>query len=68
MPSVGDIGNTARKYAEAFFDKLDVDAVTLSPYMGRDSVTPFRGSQPANGPSCWASPATTEQRTSSSYR
>ena len=39
----GDIGNTARKYAEAFFDKLDVDAVTLSPYMGRDSITPFVG-------------------------
>jgi orotidine-5'-phosphate decarboxylase len=39
----GDIGNTARKYAEAFFDTLDVDAVTLSPYMGRDSVTPFVG-------------------------
>lgn len=37
----GDIGNTARKYAEAFFDKLGVDAVTLSPYMGRDSVEPF---------------------------
>lgn len=39
----GDIGNTARKYAEAFFDKLDVDAVTLSPYMGRDSIQPFLG-------------------------
>ncbi|MFZ1693499.1 MAG: orotidine-5'-phosphate decarboxylase [Flavobacteriales bacterium] len=39
----GDIGNTARKYAEAFFDKLDVDAVTLSPYMGRDSIAPFLG-------------------------
>lgn len=37
----GDIGNTARKYAEAFFDKLSVDAVTLSPYMGRDSIEPF---------------------------
>jgi len=37
----GDIGNTARKYAEAFFDKLGVDAVTLSPYMGRDSIEPF---------------------------
>lgn len=37
----GDIGNTARKYAEAFFDKLEVDAVTLSPYMGRDSIEPF---------------------------
>lgn len=39
----GDIGNTARKYAEAFFDGLDVDAVTLSPYMGRDSIVPFLG-------------------------
>lgn len=39
----GDIGNTARKYAEAFFDKLDADAITLSPYMGRDSVAPFVG-------------------------
>lgn len=39
----GDIGNTARKYAEAFFDKLGVDAITLSPYMGRDSVMPFLG-------------------------
>ncbi|MCB9184962.1 MAG: orotidine-5'-phosphate decarboxylase [Flavobacteriales bacterium] len=39
----GDIGNTARKYAEAFFDRLDVDAVTLAPYMGRDSVAPFLG-------------------------
>jgi orotidine-5'-phosphate decarboxylase len=37
----GDIGNTASKYAEAFFDKLGVDAVTLSPYMGRDSIEPF---------------------------
>ncbi|MDP3436569.1 MAG: orotidine-5'-phosphate decarboxylase [Bacteroidales bacterium] len=37
----GDIGNTAIKYASAFFDKLDFDAVTLSPYMGRDSVEPF---------------------------
>lgn len=39
----GDIGNTANKYAEAFFDTLDCDAVTLSPYMGQDSVTPFLG-------------------------
>lgn len=39
----GDIGNTARKYAEAFFDRLEVDAVTLSPYMGRDSISPFVG-------------------------
>ena len=39
----GDIGNTARKYAEAFFDNLGFDAVTISPYMGRDSVQPFLG-------------------------
>lgn len=39
----GDIGNTARKYAEAFFDRLDVDAITISPYMGRDSIEPFLG-------------------------
>ena len=37
----GDIGNTSRRYAEAFFEALDVDAVTLSPYMGRDTVQPF---------------------------
>jgi orotidine-5'-phosphate decarboxylase len=37
----GDIGNTAAMYAEAFFKDLDVDAVTLSPYMGKDSITPF---------------------------
>lgn len=39
----GDIGNTARKYAEAFFDRLEFDAVTIAPYMGHDSVTPFLG-------------------------
>ncbi len=37
----GDIGNTSKKYAKAFFDIFDCDAVTLSPYMGEDSVTPF---------------------------
>ncbi len=37
----GDIGNTAQKYAEAIFGILDFDAVTLSPYMGRDVVMPF---------------------------
>lgn len=37
----GDIGNTAAKYAEAFFGRMDCDAVTLSPYMGADSVKPF---------------------------
>jgi len=37
----GDIGNTSRMYAEAFFREGLVDAVTLSPYMGRDTVAPF---------------------------
>lgn len=37
----GDIGNTAKLYAKAFFESSLFDAVTLSPYMGRDSVDPF---------------------------
>lgn len=37
----GDIGNTANRYAKAFFERMDFDAVTLSPYMGRDSADPF---------------------------
>jgi orotidine-5'-phosphate decarboxylase len=37
----GDIGNTSGMYAKAFFEKMDFDAITLSPYMGSDSVTPF---------------------------
>lgn len=37
----GDIGNTADMYARTFFEELDFDAVTVSPYMGRDSVEPF---------------------------
>ncbi|MFP4365279.1 MAG: orotidine-5'-phosphate decarboxylase [Spirochaetia bacterium] len=36
-----DIGATAQAYAEAIFGRLDADAVTLSPYMGRDAVDPF---------------------------
>ena len=36
-----DIGNTARKYAEAAFEDLGVDAVTVTPYLGRDTVEPF---------------------------
>lgn len=39
----GDIGNTSQMYARAFFDQGLVDAVTLSPYMGRDTVEPFLG-------------------------
>jgi len=37
----GDIGNTSRLYAEAFFDAMGVDAVTVHPYMGTDTVSPF---------------------------
>lgn len=39
----GDIGNTSRMYAEAFFRQMQFDAVTVAPYMGEDSVTPFLG-------------------------
>jgi orotidine-5'-phosphate decarboxylase len=37
----GDIGNTSDMYALTFFDYLNADAVTVAPYMGSDSVTPF---------------------------
>jgi len=37
----GDIGNTSRLYARAFFEELGFDAVTVAPYMGEDSVAPF---------------------------
>ncbi len=37
----GDIGNTSRLYARAFFEEMDVDALTVAPYMGHDSVGPF---------------------------
>lgn len=37
----GDIGNTSRYYADTFFNYLDADSVTIAPYMGEDSVTPF---------------------------
>jgi len=37
----GDIGNTSEMYARTFFANLDFDAVTVAPYMGSDSVTPF---------------------------
>lgn len=39
----GDIGNTSGMYARAFFEKMDFDAVTVAPYMGKDSVSPFMG-------------------------
>lgn len=37
----GDIGNTSSKYAHAFFDVMDFDSITLSPYMGKDSISPY---------------------------
>lgn len=37
----GDIGNTSEMYARSFFEELKLDAVTVAPYMGEDSVTPF---------------------------
>lgn len=37
----GDIGNTSALYARAFFNQLNFDAITVAPYMGEDSVTPF---------------------------
>jgi len=37
----GDIGNTSKMYAEAFFNTYNFDSITLSPYMGEDSITPF---------------------------
>lgn len=37
----GDIGNTSQMYAKAFLQTLDFDSITVAPYMGEDSVTPF---------------------------
>lgn len=37
----GDIGNTSEMYAKTFFETMDFDAVTLAPYMGFDTVSPF---------------------------
>ncbi len=45
----GDIGNTSKKYAEAFFVNMGFDSLTLAPYMGEDSITPF-----LNYPDKWA--------------
>lgn len=39
----GDIGNTSKMYAKTFFDTMNFDSVTVAPYMGEDSVTPFLG-------------------------
>ena len=37
----GDIGNTARLYARAYFEEMNFDAITINPYMGFDAVAPF---------------------------
>lgn len=37
----GDIGNTSRMYADAFFHRYGCDAITVAPYMGEDSIKPF---------------------------
>lgn len=39
----GDIGNTSKMYAKTFFEHLNFDSVTVSPYMGSDSIEPFLG-------------------------
>lgn len=39
----GDIGNTSAMYARTFFEEYDIDALTVAPYMGEDSVSPFLG-------------------------
>lgn len=39
----GDIGNTSAMYARTFFEEYDIDALTVAPYMGEDSVKPFLG-------------------------
>lgn len=41
----GDIGNTSTMYARTFFEEYNIDALTVAPYMGEDSVTPFLGYQ-----------------------
>ena len=37
----GDIGNTSKKYAQTFFETYNFDSITISPFMGKDSVEPF---------------------------
>lgn len=39
----GDIGNTSGLYARAAFEQMEVDAITVAPYMGEDSISPFLG-------------------------
>ena len=37
----GDIGNTSKMYAKAFFENMNFHSITVAPYMGKDSITPF---------------------------
>lgn len=37
----GDVGNTSKMYAKAFFENMNFNSITVAPYMGKDSVTPF---------------------------
>jgi orotidine-5'-phosphate decarboxylase len=37
----GDIGNTSKEYAKAYFEAYEFDAITVAPYMGSDSISPF---------------------------
>ena len=46
----GDIGNTSQMYARTFFGEYDVDALTVAPYMGEDSVMPFISPSPQPSP------------------
>src|SRR5215510_8320121 len=41
----GDIASTAEAYAKSAFENLDVDCITLSPYLGKDSIDPFLNTQ-----------------------
>ena len=63
----GDIAHTAEAYAEACFERLDADAVTLNPYLGADAVAPFL-TRPERGRSCCAGRRTRAGRTCKSCR
>lgn len=62
----GDIGNTSKMYARTFFEYFDFDAVTVAPYMGEDSVTPF-WSLRISGLFCLVLPVIKEVRIFSKY-
>jgi len=49
----GDIGNTSKMYAKAFFETLNFDSITVAPYMGEDSVKPFLDSDNYRNDNKW---------------